>query len=54
LTVDYLFRGVIVAPGKRRVEWTYVAPGFRFGVALSLAGLIVLAGLSAWPERRAI
>jgi hypothetical protein len=42
---DYLFRGVIVPPGRATVEFDYAPGSFRSGVLISLASLIVLIGL---------
>lgn len=50
-TANYLFRGVIVPPGKHVVEFAYEPASFRYGAAISFAALIVLSGL-AWRERR--
>jgi hypothetical protein len=52
-TVDYLFRGVAVPPGRSQVVWKYEAPGFRIGAALSVATLLVVGALFAWPKRTA-
>jgi hypothetical protein len=43
LTANFLFRGVLVPPGRHRVRWEYVTPGLRLGACLS--GLTVLAAL---------
>jgi uncharacterized membrane protein YfhO len=47
---NYLVRGVLVAPGDRRVEFSYRAPGFALGLtALILAwGVAAAALLSRW------
>jgi hypothetical protein len=46
-TADYLFRAVIVPPGRHTIVWTYTAPGFRSGVWISgiLAGLLFIGSL---------
>ena len=50
LAADVLKRAVAVTPGAHDLQWTYRAPGFRFGVALALAGLVLIGGL-AWRSR---
>lgn len=50
-TANYLFRGVIVPPGKHFIEFAYEPASFRYGATISFAALIVLSGL-AWRERR--
>ncbi|MGL5097865.1 MAG: hypothetical protein ACRDD1_19925, partial [Planctomycetia bacterium] len=52
LTTNYLFRGVIVPPGRSVVEWTYTAPGFLLGAWISAASTAVLLILSLIPRRR--
>jgi hypothetical protein len=46
---------VTVPPGRGTVAWSYVAPGARLGIWLSLGGLVVVAGLNlgalAWRRR---
>lgn len=43
---NYAFRGVSVPAGQHVVKFTYQPRRFYFGVALSLASLLVLAGLA--------
>jgi hypothetical protein len=46
-TADYLFRAVIVPPGKHQVVWNYAAPGFVAGVWISgiLIGFLIVASI---------
>ncbi len=43
--VDDVMRGVVVPAGAHAVVWRYRVPGLRAGVALSVLGLLVVAGL---------
>jgi hypothetical protein len=43
--VDYLLRGVALAPGAHRVEFTYEPLSWRIGWIVSLAALLVLVGV---------
>lgn len=49
---NHFVRGVVVQPGERTVEFRYVAPGFRAGVALAAAAWGIALAL-AWRSRRA-
>lgn len=40
--VDYIFRGVLLGPGRHTVRYTYQAPGFYLGSCISLATLVLL------------
>ena len=51
LSANYLFRGVLIPAGKSTVEFRYEPRSFQAGLALSLAAVMVLAGLT-WRERR--
>jgi hypothetical protein len=42
---DHIFRGVRVESGAHQVEFRYVAPGLRFGLALSIAAAVAILGL---------
>jgi hypothetical protein len=54
LTVDYLFRGVVVEEGNHVIVWSYQAPGFRSGILISASvGVILAALLIASASRRA-
>ena len=48
---DYLFRGVVLGPGKHTVEFRYEPATFRIGLALCAASLIVLALFSVRSKR---
>jgi uncharacterized membrane protein YfhO len=50
--VDYLLRGVPLADGEHRVEFTYEPLSWRIGWILSIAGLLALAALVAVGVRR--
>lgn len=54
VTVNHAFLGVIVPPPARQVTLSYVPPGFRGGVALAAAGMVVAIGSLCWrrPRRR--
>lgn len=54
VSANYLFRGVIVPPGKNTVEFTYEPNSFRFGAAIALAALIVLSALLLRERRQRI
>jgi len=43
--VDYLLRGVPVGPGTHRVELSYDPASFRIGWLVSLAALLIVAGM---------
>ncbi|MGQ0722357.1 MAG: hypothetical protein ACT4PE_12415 [Candidatus Eiseniibacteriota bacterium] len=49
--VDHIFRGVVVGPEDREVNFEYRPASFRLGAALSLAGLALLA-LGSWLVSR--
>jgi hypothetical protein len=44
LHVDDVMRGVVVPAGRHEVAWSYAVPGLDAGVALSVLGLVALAG----------
>ncbi|HEY9284244.1 MAG TPA: YfhO family protein, partial [Pyrinomonadaceae bacterium] len=48
---NYLLRGVHVPAGRHRVEMRYRAPAARYGAAVSLATLLLLAGLAVYSRR---
>jgi hypothetical protein len=52
--VDYLLRGVPLAPGTHRIEFTYEPASFRAGWIISLVGLLALgcATLIGWRGAR--
>lgn len=52
-TTNYLFRGVLLDPGKHLVRFTYKPASFAAGAAISTAGFACLAGFVAWRRLRA-
>jgi hypothetical protein len=44
------FRAVFVEKGKHRIVFTYEPAGFKPGLALTIAGLIVVLACLAWPR----
>ncbi len=46
LKSDYMFRGVIVTPGKHLVQFKYESPSFILGLVLSIAAAVSLLALS--------
>ena len=44
------FRAVALTPGQHRVVFTYEPAGFRAGLGLSVAGLILVVFAVAWPR----
>ena len=48
---DGLVQAVSVPPGRGVLTWTYRPPGFRAGAALSLAAVLLIAGLAAAAAR---
>ncbi len=53
ITANYLFRGVLLAPGRHLVRFAYEPASFAAGAAISGAGLICLAGFAVWHRRTA-
>lgn len=53
ITANYLFRGVLLSPGKHTVRFTYEPASFMAGAAISGTGLLCLAGFAAWRRRTA-
>jgi hypothetical protein len=51
ITANYLFRGVLLAPGRHFVRFTYEPASFRTGAAISAAALVCLAGFVLWRLR---
>jgi hypothetical protein len=51
VSANYLFRGVFVPAGKSVVEFRYQPRSFQAGVGISLAAMLILAGL-VFRERR--
>jgi hypothetical protein len=52
VTANYLFRGVVVPPGKSVVEFKYQPRSFQIGAGISLAAFAILAGLGLHERRR--
>jgi hypothetical protein len=50
ITANYLFRGVLLDPGRHLVRFAYEPASFAAGAAISGAGLICLAGVVAWRK----
>jgi Bacterial membrane protein YfhO len=52
--VDYLFRGVVLPPGRHRVEFRYEPMSWRIGSIVSGVGVAAVAGLAlvGWRRRR--
>jgi hypothetical protein len=51
ITANYLFRGVLLRPGRHLVRFSYEPASFTAGAAISGAGLICLAGFAVWRRR---
>lgn len=47
IRVDSVLRGVMVPAGLHAVRWHYRVPGLRLGLAVTLAGLLAMAGWGA-------
>ncbi|HSR69492.1 MAG TPA: hypothetical protein VLU25_16270 [Acidobacteriota bacterium] len=55
LRVDSLFRGVLLPPGRHRVEFSYRPASFSRGAILSLLALLLVLGAAlAAPSRKAL
>jgi hypothetical protein len=52
ITTNYLFRGVLLGPGKHLLRFDYEPASFATGAAISGAGLICLIGFIVWRWRR--
>jgi hypothetical protein len=52
ITTNYLFRGVLLQPGRHLVRFAYEPASFAAGSAISGAGLVCLAGFVAWRRRK--
>jgi hypothetical protein len=51
LTANYLFRGVLLEPGRHQVRFAYEPASFTVGAAISGTGLLCLAGFVVWWRR---
>ncbi len=49
---DELFQGVAVPPGRHVIRWRFVSPGFFPGLALAVAGALMLVGALVVRGRR--
>jgi hypothetical protein len=54
ITANYLFRGVLLKPGRHLVQWAYEPVSFAAGAAISGGALICLAGFAWWRRGRSI
>ena len=52
LRADYLFRAVPVAAGAHRIRFEYASAGDALGTAVTIAGLLLTAGLGLFARRR--
>jgi hypothetical protein len=52
ITANYLFRGVLLEPGRHLVRFAYEPASFTAGAAISGVGLICLAGFAVRRRRR--
>jgi hypothetical protein len=52
ITANYLFRGVLLPPGRHLVRFAYEPASFAVGAAVSGAACICLAGFAVWRKRR--
>jgi len=52
LRVNYMLRGVLLAPGRHEVVWTYAPRRYRTLAALWVAGVLFLLAALAWPRLR--
>ncbi|HXM43480.1 MAG TPA: YfhO family protein [Bryobacteraceae bacterium] len=52
ITANYLFRGVLLQPGRHLVRFAYEPASFAAGAAISGVALICVAGFAVWRRRR--
>jgi hypothetical protein len=52
ITANYLFRGVLLQPGRHLVRFAYEPASFATGAAIFGTGLICLAGFAVWRRLR--
>jgi hypothetical protein len=52
IRANYVLRGVELDAGRHKVRFEYRPASIRWGVALSAAGLVAIAGLLVWGVRR--
>ena len=54
IAANYLFRGVLLQPGRHLVRFAYEPGSFAAGAAISGAGIIGLAGFGLWRRQRSL
>ena len=52
ITANYLFRSVLLQPGRHLVRFVYEPASFAAGASISGVGLMCLAGFVVWRRRR--
>jgi uncharacterized membrane protein YfhO len=50
-TADFLLRGIVLPPGKHRVQMRYTAPGARNGAFISAFTILLITGLAVYARR---
>jgi membrane protein YfhO len=53
ITANYMFRGVLLEPGRHLVRFAYEPQSFATGAAISAAALLCWAGFVVWRRRTA-
>jgi hypothetical protein len=51
ITTNYLFRGVLLRPGRHLIRFAYEPASFAVGAAISGTGLTCFAGFAVWRRR---
>jgi uncharacterized membrane protein YfhO len=51
IAANYMFRGVLLQPGRHLVRFAYEPASFAIGSAISGAGFICLVGFAVWRRR---
>jgi len=52
ITTNYLFRGILLQPGRHRVRFAYEPASFAAGTAISGGGFVCLVAFAFWRGRR--
>jgi uncharacterized membrane protein YfhO len=52
ITTNYLFRGILLQPGRHQVRFAYEPASFAAGAAISGGGIICLVAFALWRGRR--